>query len=116
MKTSKIYRKALEHLWEGKGVDGPSTQFICWSIVYAAGFGGSTYSLDRLLDDIPKSYRKAIQIIDDRLHPESTIPNWLESNGVPVYTMPYQQRMRDVQDYRRRWLESLIAEFEAKGD
>jgi hypothetical protein len=30
--------------------------------------------------------------------------------------MPYQQRMRDVQDYRRRWLESLIAEFEAKGD
>jgi hypothetical protein len=115
IKTSEVYREALKHLWEGKGGDGPSTQFICWSIIHAAGFS-SNYSMDIQLRAIPKAYRKAIRIIDDRLQPDSTIPNWLEHNGIPVYSMPYKQRLRVVQDYRRRWLESLIVEFEAKGD
>jgi hypothetical protein len=116
MKTSKVYREALKHLWEGNRDSGPSTQFICWSIIYAAGFGGSPYSMDRLLNDIPKSYRKAIQIIDDRLYPDSTLTNWLITNGINVYSMPPAERYKNVQAYRRRWLESLIAEFEAKGD
>ena len=41
------------------------------------------------------------------------LERWLELQGIEV---PYRNSIQQMYMYRRRWLNSLIAEFKAKGD
>lgn len=120
MKTSQVYRQALDHLWDGmtEQVEDKdyACQFICWCIVYAAGIKPHGRGLDYLIGSLPKVYRDAKDIIEERLLPDCTVPNWLETKGIPVHSLEYHERHRKVQAYRRQWLNALILEFEAKGD
>ncbi len=108
MKTSEIFKKAKRKLWDGSGYFEPlgKNRFICHAIRDAFGWG------DRA--------QRAINIIMSRLVKYAAVECWLKmehnisnpGNG----NVGYLEYVRKVQDVRRRWLDSLIAEYEAKGD
>jgi DNA-binding ferritin-like protein (Dps family) len=115
-KTSEIYREALAELWDGVGPKSSvGNEFICWCIIIASGMKIGLTSMEDMLRRMPKDYRKAIKIIENRLYTRFTMESWLSSQGFEeIWSMA--NRKPAVQEHRRRWLELLIAEFEAKGD
>ena len=99
IKNSEVLTEALKHLWDGTGDSFQSNkdEYICISCVNAVGFEGA---------------KEVKAIIDIRLNGYSTVLVWLSRQGYPAFDLTKEQ----AQDYRRRWAESMIAEFKLKGD
>jgi hypothetical protein len=103
IKTSEILRAAKYYMWDGHGYCA-HTYYLCTSIQLAA---------ERLSGD----NRFKAEIIKNRISksiaPENFVSRWLENAvGVPVTELT----CKNLQAYRHRWLDALIAEYEAKED
>jgi hypothetical protein len=95
-KTSEILKESLKYLWNGTGNVYWKTEYVCVAIA-----------------DTEFPHRtKVLQEIRKRLGSHDTITQWLKSRGVRVN----RYSARAIQNYRKRWVLSMIAEFEAKGD
>lgn len=120
-KTSEVFREALSHLWDGRTdpEHRPAQEHICWCII-KADYRKDMPHYDRAIQGLSVVYRKAHSVIMDRLDGNHTITSWLHYNGIDIYsdesgfgTQAWHVR---IQDYRRRWLQALIVEFEVKGE
>jgi hypothetical protein len=107
MKISKVFRLAKKHL--STTHSDTKFKYICHSIEYSIPFGNL-------------SAVGARNVIEDRLGQDEngylTVENWLVNRGlIPenTYEIDYGYYFDLVQAYRHRWLDSLILEFEAKG-
>jgi hypothetical protein len=101
-KTSEILKKSLKYLRDGKNNrSGRTNYFVCHAI--------EETDLD--------GYESVIKMIAKRLGCSKLVQSrgiegWLEKQGIDTDThLP-----EVIQDYRKRWVLSMIAEFEAKGD
>jgi len=101
MKTSKVFKAATQHLWNGEGdwFASGKERFICHAIL-----------------DAPKvsdrdKYR-ARRIVEDLLGPHESLEGWLLSNHqIRAYQAPVK-----TQETRRAWLDHLINHYESIGD
>lgn len=110
MKTSEAFKQAKQCL---KPIG--RAKFICHALAEAAytrsvctaGFDWCViYRTDK------PGFKTAIKAIKDRIGSDSPVCTWLHSRGIEYGTYTPEQ----LQEYRHRWLDALIAEFEAKGD
>lgn len=102
MKTSTLLRRAKRYLWDGKGKQKPrQVSGLCVATLLAET--EATYPLGRgVRERINKSLGKHLYV---------TV--WLENKArVPRHLLT----VANVQEYRHRWLDALIAEYEARGD
>lgn len=102
MKTSELLRKARRYLWDGKGKQKPKQcSGLCVAILLAETH--ITYPMGRdIRNRIIKSLGRHIYVV-----------GWLEHKArVPRRLLTAE----NVQEYRHRWLDALIAEYEARGD
>lgn len=118
MKTSEIFQHAKKYLAATYlQIDkAQQQQFICWSL--------ATARCERLISYGAES--KAKRIIQDRLNIGavrcSTLEQWLKENhGVKMPGRTTSDRterryVNKMQTTRHAWVDSLIAEFAAKGD
>ena len=102
-KTSEILKESLKYLWNGYGsLDYYGTPiFVCKCI-------RKTY--------LPGN-EKVIKMIGKRLGrsalvQEKGIEGWLQNRGIKTH----KYHTKTIQRYRKRWVLSMIDEFEAKGD
>lgn len=112
MKTSEAFKLAKQRL---RPIGG--CMLICWALAEAA------YDR-RIMDDdfdwhviykTQKSgFKTAIKVITDRIGSECALETWLYSQGIDVWKL--KNKLEQMHAYRHRWLDALIAEFEAKGD
>lgn len=111
MKTSEAFRRAKQCL-HPNGQEG----FICHALYEAAydSRAGSAGTNWQVIYDTKKSgYKTAIKVITDRMGDTNSLETWLRQNhGIETWMYEAAQ----MQAYRHRWLDALIAEFEAKGD
>jgi hypothetical protein len=113
MKTSAVLNKAKKHL--AKNYEDrfhPKESFICYSIKEAEDS-----------DKVPsKDSERVRDIIRGRLSPYPTLEVWLESKHKikRAYSVMPTQKIKEyinkIQATRHAWIDSMIAEFEAKGD
>lgn len=95
MKTSKVFKLARASIASGHD------RFICIAIVYGPGS--------------VRDRSRAKQVITTRMGrvgDSGTLERWLENAGIPAHA----QSALKMQAYRLRWLDTLIEEFETKGD
>lgn len=112
MKTSQAFKQAKQRLLPL----GP-TQFICHALAEAA-YDRSVMAADFdwhvVLPTQKPGFKTAIKAITDRIGGDCTLEVWLGAQGITVWGLDdYREQM---QAYRHRWLDALIAEFESKGD
>lgn len=109
MKTSTLFKRAKALLSD---YPGSPRRYIC-------------YALDSVGEDtnVPLSeIKKAKRVIIERLGQRSAarcLETWLQVHHGVKYNLGYQPRpdvFKKLQTTRRAWLDSLIAEFKAKGD
>lgn len=81
--------------WSGK------TPYICFALSDAASAGDASW--------VHADFAK--RVINRRLGRFPTVAHWLFARGVIDAVSPFT---RDLQDYRHRWVDALIAEFEEK--
>ena len=95
MKTSEVFKAALGYLWDGRA---PSRKvpFICAAI--------EKTEASRV------EQRAAKDAIEEKLYPHYTYSDFLRDTEGGCYTT------EQLQARRKAWLESLIKEFEEKGD
>ena len=109
-----IFRKAKEHVWlNPENSSGRCHQFICWAIEEADNPLHGPYPR---LTDVAIQAQK---IINDRLRNAYCLEDWLERySGVdlPDDFGRIDVCIRKIQITRHAWLDSLVAEFEAKKD
>lgn len=114
MKTSEMIRLAVKkHLSDGRTnptdrYRNSHTNFICWAVSWAA-LGTN----DQVL--------AVCKLIQQRLGRQVTTPeHWLIVNYQPYndfrLTADSETYRQQLQAYRRRWAESIAAEYEAQGD
>ena len=112
MKTSKVF--AIVKRYVNTTYEGIGENFICYAIERARG--------NRLIS--AADFNRAIGIISDRLDDHGTLERWLMSYhniqivqrqgcGCKKVYIEYRNRMQVT---RHAWLDSLIAEFQSKGD
>ena len=102
MKTSELLRRAKRHLWDGKEKQkSKQCSGLCVAIMLAETH--ITYPKGRdVRDRIQKSLEGHMYVVD-----------WLEyKRRVPRRLLTTE----NVQAYRHRWLDALIAEYKARGD
>lgn len=120
-KTSEVFREALALLWNGRTdrENRPAQEHICWCII-KANYGKDMLHYDRSVQGMSLVYRASHSVIMYRLDGSSTITQWLDRHGIDIFSdecgYGTQEWHIRLQDYRRRWLQALIVEFEAKGD
>ena len=97
------FRAAVHHLArnEQEVKQGNKSAFICFAI----GDGCENIAAPTL----PAAADEACRIIDERLDRYSTIRMWLVGQGVEQSEMTLDR----LQTHRHKWLQQLIAEFEA---
>jgi hypothetical protein len=112
MKTSEAFKLAKQRLRPL----GP-TQFICHALAEAAfdrSVMAASFDWHALYKTEKAGFKTAIKTITNRIGSETTLEVWLNGRDIPVWSMDdYREQM---QAYRHRWLDALIAEFESKGD
>ena len=112
VKSSHILRQAKRFLWSGVGsMLATQHEYICWAVEDAG-----SYLLGSKTDPRVAYIKRSIM---DRIG-FCTVEDWLEHH-VPGFvewreSVDNDQVNLQVQTYRHRWLDSLIAEFEAAGD
>jgi len=115
MKTSEAFRKAKQ-LLQPLGLNA----FICHAL-YEAAYNRGPHAVPCEWEQIYRTqkhgYKTAIKTVTERIGNHSALEDWLVANDVPVYRRYSTDQRNDLmQAYRHRWLDALIAEFEAKGD
>jgi hypothetical protein len=100
-KTSKILTESLKYLWDGYGYGYKKSRFVCLS-VYRTGLDGC----DKVMNMISKRLGRSEAVRSQG------IEGWLFNQGID--TSKYHTKT--IQNYRKRWVLNMIAEFEAKGD
>ena len=94
-------RRGLDHLWDGENPDdlrNDKEEFICFSLGASLEGSNADISLTR-------------EMIMSRLDNDcDTVEDWLKRRGY-LEDLPWEEREKNVQAYRRRWMESLIKEF-----
>ncbi len=103
-KSSVILRKAKEKLWDGVVYPQSGTQFICHAIVKT-----NPHPLKGKVGRVLKE-------IERRLYPQYTVEHWLQARGYIPHGLITTSKRKKIQQYRHAWIDSLIAEYEAKGD
>jgi hypothetical protein len=110
MKTSEAFRQAKQCL-KPIGQAG----YICHALAEAA-YGRSVinagFDWHAIYNTRRSGFKTAIKVIADRIGSDAPLETWLEQQGVSYWRHDPDQ----MEAYRHRWLDSLIAEFEAKGD
>ena len=117
MKTSELLKEAANHL--SNTMDDNGEQFICWAI-------GCVNAAGKRMQRITK------EMVTGRLgrgaYGPNTLEGWLEStHGIKcvaaIYNGSVMKNYRERSEYyakvqrtRHAWLDSMIEEFEAKGD
>jgi hypothetical protein len=111
MKLSKVFAAAKKFLVLPEEVGtipswGEKKRYIC-------------YAID-CTDYCERSRRAATKVIEDRLGEHAFLEGWLEArlgrkftNQWEVAELPFRQKMQAT---RHAWIDSLIAEFKAKGN
>lgn len=112
MKTSTVLKRAKKMLAVNYSELKDKTAYICYSIDDAAEGGKVTHGGANRVRDI----------VQDRLSPNSTLEGWLRDNH-GIYSPGWHAsdeaciaHKTKVQETRHAWVDSMIAEFEAKGD
>jgi hypothetical protein len=107
MKLSNVFRLAKQNL--SSSYDDAShwrPKYICYAIA------------DSIEAPMADKVRAA-KIVQGRLCGARTVEDWLEDRSlVPLYYYATKDRVEifdQIQQYRHRWVDSLILEFEAKG-
>jgi hypothetical protein len=111
MKTSEAFKRAKQHLamdfketLNGSGKE----KFICIAITVAAAH------CKRMTDE---AVERCEDVIKSRMGGAYTLEGWLVDRGCISETFLNDHNILDrIQAHRHAWLDSLIAEFEAKGD
>jgi hypothetical protein len=99
MKHSEIIRKAKSKLSKTNATGTGS--WVCWAIL----------DVCEKYPDLKKAEDIA-ELIRQRLKGCGTIKQWLfEKKGIPVFSFSDKQ----IQEYRLRWMDSLITEYERVG-
>jgi len=118
MKTSEFLREAKKKLWDGTNKHGPpqnKAEGLCYAFKLAADkYNNRSYSLRELVHDHAYHLKSLIR---SRLGHCVYYTHWLmDVKGININTPEgYTDHVR-VQLSRHAWIDSLIAEFEAKGD
>ena len=104
MKSSQLLRKAQ------KSIAARKTSCLCYGISQAAEAVGTTEADD-------KSYRLRMRIMM-AIYPKAIASMWLYDVLKPEQDSKewHKAHMKDLREWRIRWLDALIAEYEAKGD
>lgn len=112
MKTSEVFKRAKQHLAMNysETCNAPiKEKFICIAIITAAAHTKRMTSRDiERCDDVIKS----------RMDGAYTMEGWLADRGCVAHDYFQIDRIAKdrIQAHRHAWLDSLIAEFEVKGD
>jgi hypothetical protein len=112
MKTSEAFKQAKQCL-KPIGQAG----YICHALAEAA-YGRSVLTVGtgdgwkNIYTTRKAGFKTAIKVITDRIGSDAPLESWLTANGIEYW----KQEPAQMRAYRHRWLDALIAEFEAKGD
>jgi hypothetical protein len=125
MKTSELLTRAKKYLWDGKRAELQKTGYICHAINEATrdfkDALGQRCALGSISRDeyhkqygaICTKYQHIREYISNQLAGKDSVCLWLHYKAdIPAYDLTHV----NVQEYRHRWLDHLIAEFEQKGD
>lgn len=111
MKTSEAFKQAkqcLQPIGEAR--------YICHALAEALyGRAACTARFDKwrsIYSTKTPGFSTAIKVITDRIGGEAALETWLDRQGIEYGTYAPSQ----MEKYRHRWIDALIAEFEAKGD
>ena len=99
-KTSEILRESLKYLDSGRS-NSNGHQYVCYCIDDTGMLGS-----EEVIAMISKRLGDSCAVNRDG------VEGWLFNRGIDVRKYSYKK----VQDYRKRWVLSMIAEYEAKGD
>jgi hypothetical protein len=99
-KTSEILRESLKYLYSGRG-DRIGYEYVCLCLAVTNIEGWI---------EVTRMISKRLGYSD--LVIENGIEGWLCEQGIDVS----KYSTKTVQDYRKRWVLSMIKEFEAKND
>lgn len=102
MKTSEVFKCALEFLWDGKEPRNNKNIYICFCLESA------TYHYFFDLD-------KHLDIIDNLLEGVGCLENWLLWNYGIIVNQSKRNTIK-MQKTRKQWLEHLIKHYESIGD
>ena len=102
MKTSTLLRRAKQCLWDGKS---ERRSRVCSGLCVAI-----MCSETDITYDVGRAVRNRIQ---QSLGGHTYVTGWLKYEAkVPKKLLTAE----NVQEYRHRWLDALIAEYKARGD
>ncbi len=107
MKTSEVFKRVRQHLYNGKDDCRPTHRhFICEAIKYL-------YYEAKVIGDMDRT--RAQRIIIAELQPHHTLEDWLAKQHkiIPTYTPAYR---RKIMVTRKAWLTHLINHYQSKGD
>lgn len=112
IKSSMILRTARRFLWRGEtSMLATQHEYICWAVEDAG-----TVLLGSQTDPVVVNIKRRIM---DRLNCVS-VEDWLAKTvqGFDAWRTAAsdQQYFHQLQTYRHRWLDRLIAEYESAGD
>jgi hypothetical protein len=112
MKTSEVFKRAKRCLAMdySETCNTPTKEkFICIAITTAAAYTKRMTSRD---------IERCTGIVESRLEYAATLGGWLADRGCVArdYYLTERTTKDRIQAHRHAWLDSLIAEFEAKGD
>jgi hypothetical protein len=111
IKSSDILKRARDYLWDGHGNQMTSgknmTMFVCLAINRAA------HAYDYY--DVYLAERALCADVSRRIGGHSIAEDYLATKRRFFFFRRYYTR-RQVQAFRRTLLETMIAEYEAKGD
>lgn len=102
MKTSEIFREVHKLLGSPQG---DNYIFIC----ITAAVVGNCF-------DCPVSADRAKETVMQRIAPHYSLNSWVRANVRGVSRKITALDSSVMREFRLRWLDALIAEFEAKGD
>jgi hypothetical protein len=112
MKVSKVFKQAKQYLWDGRYVGIRGEEYICHAIEEAARARGI-----RSQTPANAPYKRAKQIIGQRISPHGTLYGWLTPRVKGAYlVLNSNGGTQQMQAYRHRWLDALIQEFESLGE
>ena len=102
MKTSEILKEVKTILWDGTGEYTVKNKYICYILKY--NFKNNKKAID---------LREYINRILGGSH--VSVSTWLIDNGYTTWNHMHRNP-KVFQDYRKRWIDAMIAEYQAKGD
>jgi predicted house-cleaning NTP pyrophosphatase (Maf/HAM1 superfamily) len=106
MKYSEILKKAKNYLLKGTDIShrADKSHYLCTAIYMAARRGASINRYNTLIAHIDRLMNPS-----GRVKKYCHVGEWLiKEAGIPLEQLTYE----NLQDYRHRWLDHLIKEYE----